>query len=135
MTTAFPNLEPTSRSFKPPEFPTSTKTSQSGVITRRLYGSLPGKASLSLSFNNITDTQTSSILSAYKAAKGPVDDLSLPVNLFAGADPTLTTYLDTSAFNASLVWSFAEGSPPAVQSVAPGVSSVSVNLVAELRMS
>lgn len=135
MTTAFPSIEPSARSFKPPVFPVKSHVSQSGVTSRRLYGSLPGKASLSLRFDNITDTQTSSILSAYNAAKGPVDDLSLPTLLFAGADVVLTTYLDTSAFNANLVWSFAEGSPPAVQSVAPGRSSVSVNLVAELRMS
>lgn len=117
------------------QFPTTTQKSQSGVITRRLWANRPSNATLDLQFQNISDTDTTAILAAYNQAKGPVDDLSLPVALFNGADSTLQTYLDTTVTGAGLIWSFAENSPPTVQSIAPNRSTVSVKLAAELRMS
>jgi len=135
MTTAFPPIEPSSRSFKPPTYPVKSHVSQSGVTTRRLFASLPSQAELKLEFKNINDTNATAIMTAYKTAKGALDDLSLPVAVFNGADSTLTTYLDGSSFAAGLKWCFAEGSPPKVTSVAPGRSNVSVSLVGELRMS
>lgn len=135
MTTAFPSIEPSSRSFKPPVFPSKSHTSQSGVTTRRLFASLPSQAELKLEFKNITDEDVTEIMTAYKTAKGALDDLSLPTAVFRGADGSLTAYLDGSSFAAGLKWCFAEGSPPRIASVAPGRSNVSVSLVGELRMS
>lgn len=135
MATTFPSIAPTGRSFTAPRWPTQTQTSQSGVITRRLWGSRPSRATLSLQFNNISDTDASAILNAYNTAKGSVDSLTLPSALFDGADATLTSWLNASATGAGLLWCFTEGSPPQVESVAPGRSNVSVSLTAELRMS
>ena len=135
MATTFPTVQPTSRSFVPPQWPTKTQTSQSGVITRRLWGSRPSSAKLSLKFDNISDTNTAAILSAYNTAKGSVDSLTLPTQIFAGADATLESWLNASATGAGLLWSFSEGSSPQVESVAPGRSNVTVELTAELRMS
>jgi hypothetical protein len=135
MATTFPSIEPTGRSFTAPSWATTTQASQSGVITRRLWGSRPSRATLNLQFNNIDDTDTSAILNAYNTAKGSTDSLTLPSQLFVGADATLQTWLDSSATGAGLLWCFSEGSPPQVESVAPGRSNVSVNLTAELRMS
>jgi len=135
MATAFPGIQPTSRSFVAPAWQTTTETSQSGVITRRLWGSRPSRATLNLQFNNINDTNTSAILSAYNSAKGSVDSLTLPDIIFNGADSSLKLWLDSSATGAGLLWCFTEGSPPQVESIAPGLSNVSVSLTAELRMS
>ena len=135
MATAFPGIQPTSRSFVAPAWQTTTETSQSGVITRRLWGSRPSRATLNLQFNNINDTNTSAILSAYNSAKGSVDSLTLPDIIFNGADSSLKSWLDSSATGAGLLWCFTEGSPPQVESIAPGLSNVSVSLTAELRMS
>ena len=135
MATTFPSIEPTGRSFTAPSWATTTQASQSGVITRRLWGSRPSRATLNLQFNNISDTNVSAILSAYNTAQGSVDSLTLPDALFNGADATLKTWLDNSATGAGLLWCFSEGSPPNVTSVAPGRSNVSVSLVGELRMS
>ena len=135
MTTEFPSIEPSARNFKPPVFPVKSHVSQSGVTTRRLFASLPSRAELRLEFSNITDTNVTSIMTAYKTAKGALDDLSLPSVVFNGADTNLSAYLDGSSFAAGLKWCFAEGSPPSVTSVAPGRSNVSVSLVGELRMS
>jgi len=135
MATAFPGIQPTSRSFVAPAWQTTTETSQSGVVTRRLWGSRPSRATLNLQFNNINDTNTSAILSAYNSAKGSVDSLTLPDIIFNGADSSLKSWLDSSATGAGLLWCFTEGSPPQVESIAPGLSNVSVSLTAELRMS
>jgi len=135
MATLFPSIEPTARSFTAPTWPTTTQTSQSGVITRRLWGSRPSRAALALQFNNISDANASAILSAYNKAKGSIDSLTLPSVLFNGADAALTTWLDASATGAGLLWCFTEGSTPQVESVAPGRSNVTVSLTAELRMS
>jgi|TARA_Y100000289_G_C3928695_1_gene155063 hypothetical protein len=135
MTTAFPSIEPSSRSFKAPVFPAKSHVAQSGVTTRRLYASLPSQAELKLEFRNIADTNVTAIMTAYKTAKGAVDDLSLPDIVFNGADVDLANYLDGSSFATGLKWCFAEGSPPTIASVAPGRSNVSVSLVGELRMS
>ena len=63
-----------------------------------------------------------------------VDSLTLPSIVFKGADAALQSWIDASATGAGLLWCFSEGTSPKVQSVAPGLSSVSVELTAELRM-
>ena len=108
-------------------------TSQSGVTTRRLWGSLPSQAQLSLTFANITDDNAASILSAYNSAKGATTDLTLPSIIFNGASTALANWLNTSSTGADMKWFFTED-PPSLESIAPGRSSVRVNLIAELRL-
>ena len=133
MPTSFPEIEPTDRSFNAPRWPTSSDTTKSGAITRRLWGSRPNSGQLSLKFQNTTDANAAAILAAYDNAKGPVDTLTLPDILFNGANANLKAWLDGSAHGAGLLWCFTEGSPPQVESIAPGRSTVTVNLTAELR--
>ena len=135
MATTFPSIEPTARSFNAPKWQTKTQVSQSGVITRRLWGSRPSQAVLNLQFNNISDEDVAAILNAHYEAKGATDTLVLPDILFNGANANLKAWLDGSATGAGLLWSFTEGSPPQVESISPGRSSVSLSLTAELRMS
>jgi len=134
MAVAFPSIEPTSRSFTAPKWPTSGITAQSGVTTRRLWGSRPSQAQLSLSFDNISDSNAALIAQAYNAAKGATTDLTLPSALFAGASSTLTTWLDGSATGAGLKWFFSEEPPTFESAGTPGRSNVRVALVAELRL-
>jgi hypothetical protein len=133
MTVTFPTLEPTARSFTAPRWPTSGITSQSGVTTRRLWGSRPSQARLNLSFDNISDDNAGLIVAAYNSAKGAITELTLPNVLFNGASAALTGWLNTTSTGAGTKWFFAE-EPPTVDSVAPGRSSVRVALVAELRL-
>jgi len=133
MAVAFPSIEPTSRSFTAPKWPTSGITAQSGVTTRRLWGSRPSQAQLSLSFDNISDNNAGLIFAAYNTAKGATTELTLPAVLFNGASAELTGWLNTTSTGAGMKWFFAE-EPPTVESVAPGRSSVRVALVAELRL-
>ena len=133
MAVTFPSIEPTARSFTAPKWQTSGVTSQSGVTTRRLWGSRPSQGQLSLTFANITDDNAALILAAYHSAKGATTDLTLPSIVFNGASSNLTNWLNTSSTGAGMKWFFSED-PPSVESVAPGRSSVRVNLIAELRL-
>jgi hypothetical protein len=134
MTVTFPTLEPTGRSFVAPRWPTSGITSQSGVTTRRLWGSRPSQARLNLSFDNISDDNAGLIVAAYNSAKGATTELTLPNVLFNGASAALTGWLNTTSTGAGMKWFFSD-EPPTVESIAPGRSSVRVVLVAELRLS
>lgn len=133
MAVTFPNIEPTSRNFVAPRWPTTGLTTQSGVTTRRLWGSRPSQAQLQLQFNNISDDNAALIIEAYNDAKGGITDLNLPLVIFNGASDNLRGWLDTTSTGAGMLWFFAE-QPPTVESVAPNRSSVRVNLVAELRL-
>jgi len=132
MAVTFPSIEPTARNFTAPKWPTTGITSQSGVTTRRLWGSRPSQAQLSLGFDNISDDNAAAIMQAYNSAKGATTDLILPAALFSGASSTLTTWLNGTATGAGLKWFFTED-PPSIESVFPGRSSVKVTLIAELR--
>lgn len=133
MTTNFPAIEPTSRRFTPPRWPVSGVRSQSGVTSLRLWGSLPSDGSLDLSFSNILDTDAALIFAAYDAARGPIDELLVPAIIFAGTSAALLPYVDPTSGVSKLTWHFPSDGPPQVQSVVKDVSSVSVQLVAQLR--
>ena len=133
MAVTFPSIEPTSRSFTAPRWPTSGIPTQSGVTTRRLWGSRPSQAQLQLQFSNVSDDNAALIVQAYHDAKGATTDLALPAIIFNGASGNLTGWLNTASTGAGMKWFFAE-EPPTVESVAPNRSSVRVNLVAELRL-
>lgn len=134
MAVSFPDIVPTSRSFSAPTWPTTSTTSQSGVISRRLWGSSPSKASLSLTYSNISDTNAALILNAYNTAKGATTDLTLPSSVLTGMGSSLTLRWATAIASAGLKWYFSENEPPSVESVVPGRSTVKVTLVAELSL-
>lgn len=133
MAVTFPTIEPTSRSFVAPKWPTTGIISQSGVTTRRLWGSRPSQAQLTLTFANISDDNAALILAAYNSAKGATTDVTLPTVIFNGASTTLTGWLNTSSTGAGMKWFFSED-PPTVESIVPGRSTVSLRLIAELRL-
>ena len=128
MATQFPELHPTARTYKAPTWPTSGVRSQSGVASKRLWGSLPTRASLSLEFANITDDATTQILEAYRLAKGSCDSLNVPSIVFSGMGEAVIAEIDAD----TNLWYFTD-TPPTVASVVRGVSTVTVNLQADLR--
>lgn len=123
---SLPALTPTAMDFTAPEFPVKANTSLSGVVSRRIFGNRGSKAGLQLSFDNIPDASAVEFLTAWKTAKGPLDAIAVPAEVFAGADQALTTYLQDGGDG--LIWHFAE--PPQLQRVKLGISSVRVKLEA-----
>jgi len=134
MATEFPKIAPSGRSFTAPTFSTTATVSQSGVVSRRMWGSRAGNARLDLRFDNLRDSEAAKILNAYNSAKGSVDSLTLPSEVFDGASDALMMWLKGNATGSGLIWCFTEGSAPQVESVSPGRSNIRVSLTAELRM-
>jgi hypothetical protein len=130
MTTSFPAIRPTSRRYQLPAFPVTQFKSQSGVTSLRLWGSKAEGARLQLSFNNIADTKALEIADAYTAAKGPIDALELPPEVFSGADTRLSTFV--KAVGTGITWHFTP-EPPVIDAVTNGVSSVSITLIGILK--
>lgn len=130
MAVTFPSIAPTNRSFSAPIYPVTVYRSQSGTSTRRLWASAPSNARLSLTFSNIADADAASILTCYNNALGSVETLTLPTAVFNGAETALASFLSQSG--TVLNWHFADDSPPKVDSVVPGRSSVTLELIASL---
>jgi hypothetical protein len=128
----FPAVKPTDRQFKAPEWPTTSSRTQSGVTTRRRWGSRPGNAELRLEFRNIDDDRAADILLAHHAAGGASEELLLPGILFHGASGRLALLMRAGG----LRWHFSEeAGAPVIVSVAPGISTTNVVLLAELNYS
>ena len=123
---ALPALTPTAMDFTAPEFPVKSNTSLSGVVSRRIFGNRGSKAGLQLSFDNISDEFAVEFLAAWNASRGPLDAISVPAEVFEGADSSLSSYMSDGGDG--LVWHFS--APPQVQRVKPGISSVRVALEA-----
>jgi hypothetical protein len=117
---------PTTREFVPPAYSRSEVRTQSGATSRRIWASRPGGGSLRLSFTNVTDTQADGLCSLWEVAKGTRYTINLPNRFLEGLDASLRAYLQLNS--QQLMWSFVE--PPVVTSVAPGVSSVTLNFKA-----
>ena len=126
----YPAITPTSRKFTPPRWPTKAFVSQAGTTTRRLYGSLPSQADLQLTYRNITDDQASAILAHYQSLMGPMSKAGLPSETWEGASTSLSNQLNVADYS-DVDWYFAAA--PTVNSVFPGVSTVQVKLIGEIR--
>jgi hypothetical protein len=117
----FPALAPSSRTFTQGVQPVSTFETYSGLENRVLLGANQARLSLSLGFQNLTETQFNLILDHYEQAQGGYDTFALSSQVFAGI--TDTSYISP----ASYVYRYA--APPSVAWVSPGIASVSVELV------
>jgi hypothetical protein len=130
MATAFPAIRPTSRRYQLPTFPVTQFKSQSGVTSMRLWGSKPENARLQLSFTNISDDKALQLSEVYLAAKGPIDTLDLPAEVFSGSDTRLAAFI--RATGTGITWHFTP-EPPTIDAVSNGVSSVSITLIGILK--
>ena len=128
---SYPAITPSSRQFKAPQFPVTSVVSQSGATTRRLWGSRPVQAELSLTYRNIGDDDAAAIVGHYDDCKGSITKVSLPDATWDGASSDLKSYLKLDDYGTGIDWFFA--SPPTVNSVFPGVSTVQVKLIGEIR--
>jgi hypothetical protein len=121
---AFPTLKPTGREFNPGDWPTKRYNAQSGAEIRILYGNRRTNATLSLSYDNITDANAQLFVEDYADQLGTFRTFTLPSDVRAGWTGSATT-IDAPP---SALWRY--DSAPVVQAVRPGRSSVTVSLVA-----
>jgi len=126
MTTAvqFPALRPTSRTYTPGSFPTKRFNSINGAGVTRIYGSKSFDASLRMQFL-LSDEDTRLVIDCWHEAKGDYTPLTLNSEVYAGITEDLQGGIPTY-----LNWRWAEA--PSVESLFPGRSRVTVNLLATL---
>ena len=119
----FPTLRPTSRDFKPGDYPVKTYNAQSGAEVRILYGDTRTKMELSLGYDNILDTSAKQFLDHYDETKGSYLTFVIDPAARAGWGST-SQAIDAVGVNR---WRYAES--PQITAVRPGRSSVRVSLV------
>lgn len=125
---AFPTLVPSSRAFNAGDWPIKTFRAQNGAEVRILYGSARTGMQLELQYQNITDTNANLFLTHYNEVQGTYGTFTLPATGAKGGWTGNTNSLDVTGTENS--WRYAEA--PSVQSVKPGVSSVTIKLVGVL---
>lgn len=130
----FPDIKPSSRSFTPGKYPETTFESLDGTKTYIRFGNQPINATLSLSFSNIDDDDTTLIISAYFDSKSdPTNyiNLSGEDGALGGVDyaPVSESLFERMGlFDSPLKWRFTN--PPSVTSTFNGLSNVSCSFVA-----
>lgn len=122
---AFPNLVPSSRTFSPGDFPIKKFNAQNGAEVRILYGSRRVNQVFELSYANISDQDANLFLTDYEDQKGTFKRFTLSDNTYKGWDleRSPTSKLDRAP---GTLWRY--DAPPAIVSVRPGISSVTVKL-------
>jgi len=134
---AFPNVKPTSRSFDPGTYPSTTFEALNGVKTHIRYGKNRVNAKLTLGFSNITDDKAALIIDHYDDVNSVWDYVKFTTEDGAAGidDPDTGNLLTkeiiggagTGETRKGLRWRYA--APPTVTSVYPGISNVSCSFV------
>jgi hypothetical protein len=120
---AFPSVSPTSRDFTPGDWPIKRFNAQSGSEIRILYGNQRTNAKLVLAYDNISDSEAQQFLTDYDARFGTLQTFSIPSDVLTGTSVAMQNPTGTK-------WRYE--TEPQIRSVRPGISSVTVNLVAVL---
>jgi hypothetical protein len=127
MAAQFPGIKPSERSFRLGQYPVKSYRALSGATVKRAFGNRAYGYELQLSFTNITDTTTSQLIDHYTGTSGGFERFTLPAELFAGMDATLTSKIQSPT---QIKWGYT--APPDVQSVISGRSTVKITLAGEL---
>ena len=125
---AFPTIKPTSRSYRPGTYPSTTFESLDGTKTHLRYGNKRVNATLQLGFSNISDADAALILANYEDVNSDWDYVTFSsANGTVGVGSTsLSNYFKESG--SGLKWRYS--GPPNVTSSFKGLSNVSCSFVA-----
>lgn len=128
----YPQLVPSSRTFGSGNFPVKVYRAQDGAEVRLLYGDKRVGMTMQLTYQNIPDTEADKFVNHYHEMKGTYTRFTLDTSGNAGAKKGYKgidgSQKSISAGSWGSAWRYAE--PPQIQSIYPGVSTVSVNLIA-----
>jgi hypothetical protein len=124
----FPSYIPTRRNFTPGIFPQKTFRTLGGVAAKRTFGNVAYGAKLELEFTNITDDKVQAIIAHYQFQTQRNQRFQLPDTVIAGMNASLATSVKAVS---TLRWEYE--SPPAIESIFPGISVVSLTLIGEIR--
>lgn len=124
----FPSYIPARRNFTPGIFPQKTFRTLGGVAAKRTFGNVAYGAKLELEFTNIVDDKVQAIIAHYQYQTQRNQRFQLPDTIVAGMNASLATSVKAVA---TLRWEYE--SPPAIESIFPGISVVSLTLIGEIR--
>ena len=134
----FPTVKPTSRSYRPGTYPSTTFESLDGTKTHLRFGNRRVNATLTLGFSNISDADAFLILENYRLVNSVWDYVTFNAESgLAGVGGTGHTMPDGSLGNlaaymdaapSGLKWRYS--GPPSVTSSFKGKSNVSCSFVA-----
>ena len=124
----FPPINPTSRSYNPGTYPSTTFESLDGTKTHLRFGNKRVNATLTLGFSNISDADAALILANYENVNSDWNYVTFNRGYATSGvtDTSLLTYLKESG--SSLKWRYS--GPPSVTSSFKGKSNVSCSFVA-----
>ena len=123
----FPAIKPSNREFTLGLFPTKTYRALSGVSVKRSFGNKPHSYQLRLVFANIPDITLNELLAHYENTEGGFNRFAVPARVFAGKSDSAINKIRNPY---GIQWEYA--SPPSVQSVFNGISTVTIDLAGEL---
>jgi hypothetical protein len=118
----YPTLTPSSRSYSHGDWPVKTYSAMNGAEVRILYGDRRTNPTFNLNYQNIPDSQASAFLEHFNSVTGTFSTFQLPTSVLTGYRG------DVAAFDPENSLRFRYAEPPKIDSVKPGVSSVSVSL-------
>lgn len=119
----FPSLYPSSRQWNPGEIAQNSFTSIGGKETRVLLGSRRANDTLTLTFENLEDTEANLIIDHYSNQKGSFTSFAISSELLGGIETTPSTGITET----SNQWRY--NRPPSVTYTQPNVQTVSVELL------
>ena len=125
---AFPSYIPTRRNFTPGIFPQKSFRTLGGTVAKRTFGNVAYGAKLELEFTNIIDDKVQAIIAHYQYQTQRNQRFQLPDTVIAGMNASLATSVKAVS---TLRWEYE--SPPAIESIFPGISVVSLTLIGEIR--
>lgn len=129
MSSAFPAIRPTEREFTLGTFPTKSYRSLSGATVKRSFGNRPYGYQLRLVFANIQDATTNQLLQHYEDTSAGFNRFTIPAQVFSGMSDDVRSRIQ-SPYN--IRWEYA--SPPTVQSLYKGISTVTIDLNGEINV-
>ena len=125
MSTEFPALVPTSRSFDPGNYPVKSFATVNGIEHRLLYGSTRTQMTLQLTYDNIPDVDAATFMAHFDAMAGTF----LGFYILSEDTEVKGGYKGSAVFKMNAnggSWRYE--SAPKMTSIRPGFSSVSVTL-------
>ena len=124
----FPTVKPTSRSYNPGTYPSTTFESLDGTKPHLRFGNKRVNATLTLGFSNISDADAALILANYENVNSDWNYVTFNRGYATSGvtNTDLLKYLKES--ESSLKWRYS--APPSVTSTFKGLSNVSCSFVA-----
>lgn len=121
----FPAIRPNTRTFKTAEYPVKEFSAQNGAVTRRLYGSLPSRYGLSLTYTLLTDAQVEQFMAHYDSVQGSFQGFSLPLAVVAGTSGDLQARLLDLP---QIKWHYIQGQPPQIETPFTNRHNITIQL-------